>query len=73
MPSREVVWEVSASTFETLHMYSAMHDNAEISQQDFVERMRQLGMPHAAPGTHVRIVLRTAPRSRIGLPSSRTH
>jgi hypothetical protein len=62
--NRTVVWEVTASQFETLGAYAGMLANTEISQQDYLERLRQMGMPEAPKGSHVRIVLRTSVRSR---------
>ncbi len=53
-----IVWEVTPAQWDTLAEYADMHANALISQQDYVERLRSMGMPTAGPGTHIRIVLR---------------
>jgi hypothetical protein len=66
---REIIWEVTASQFETLAVHATLLENAEISQQDYLERLRSMGMPAAGPGTHVRIVLRVASK-RIVLPAA---
>jgi hypothetical protein len=69
MASREVVWEVTATEWDALSEAADLLANAAISQQDYVERLRSMGMPACGPGTHVRIVLRTG-RRVVSTPSA---
>lgn len=58
MTTRDIIWEVTATQFDTLGEYADLLANAAISQADYLERLRSMGMPPAGPGAHVRIVLR---------------
>ena len=70
MTAREIVWNVTAAQFETLGEYARQLENAEVSQQEYLERLRQLGMPEAGPGCHVRIVL-TRSTSSLSVPAAK--
>lgn len=67
----EIVWEVDSETFELLHEYGQLRDNEDISEHDYIEKLRMLGMPDCGPGDHLRIVHRVA-RRKISLPSGKT-
>jgi hypothetical protein len=55
----DLVWEVDAATLDLIYEYTRMVENAEISQLDYIDKLRSLGMPaEAQPGSNLRIALR---------------
>ncbi len=64
----EIVWEVDAAAWDAICETTELLDNAAISQQDYLEKLRALGMPHGArPGANLRVVL--TPRRIISVPT----
>jgi hypothetical protein len=63
----EVVWEVETATWDLILEYTRMVENAEISQSDYIDKLRSLGMPiEAQPGSNLRVSIRA---SRVFLSS----
>jgi hypothetical protein len=62
------IWPVDAATWDLICDYTRMMENAEISQQDYLDKLRSLGMPpDARPGSDLRIVLQ--PKRTISAPT----
>lgn len=66
----EIVWEVDSATFELLHEYGQLRDNLDISEQDYLEKLRMAGMPPCRPGDTIRIVHKVA-RRVVSAPSAK--